>query len=163
MADLKLNKNAKIRKNIKIKKIRHLWWRCRKRRSWFMKNMGHHRLAGVLVHWFSFLFCLHYGRLFKNIPAYVTSIKDAYMPLVNQIMATDGYQKIMEGIGKASPIMINPETYDYSKANTLVDVLYKFRPGTGIHLQINFRIWQFNWFYKKQFNHIVIHFIGINY
>ena len=26
--------------------------------------------------------------------------------------------------------MINPETYDYSKANTLVDVLYKFRPGT---------------------------------
>ena len=52
------------------------------------------------------------------------------MPLVNQIMATDGYQKIMEGIGKASPIMINPETYDYSKANTLVDVLYKFRPGT---------------------------------
>ena len=66
----------------------------------------------------------------QNIPAYVTSIKDAYMPLVNQIMATDGYQKIMEGIGKASPIMINPETYDYSKANTLVDVLYKFRPGT---------------------------------
>ena len=30
----------------------------------------------------------------QNIPAYVTKIKDAYMPLVDQIMATDGFQKI---------------------------------------------------------------------
>lgn len=82
---------------------------------------------GLLIQ-FPILFAL--WPVIQNIPAYVTSIKDAYMPLVNQIMATDGYQKIMEGIGKASPIMINPETYDYSKANTLVDVLYKFRPGT---------------------------------
>ena len=66
----------------------------------------------------------------QNIPAYVTKIKDAYMPLVDQIMATDGFQKIMEGIGSVKPIMISPEIYDYGKANTIVDVLYKFRPGT---------------------------------
>ncbi len=66
----------------------------------------------------------------QNIPAYVTKIKDAYMPLVNQIMATDGYQKIMEKIGSASPIMISPDRYDYSKANTLVDVLYKFQESS---------------------------------
>lgn len=66
----------------------------------------------------------------QNIPAYVSQIKDAYMPLVNEIMATSGYQKIMEGIGSASPILISPERFDYGKANTLVDVLYKFRPGT---------------------------------
>ena len=72
----------------------------------------------------------------QNIPAYVTSIKDAYMPLVNQIMATDGYQKIMEGIGKASPIMkhmiiakqIHSLTY-YTNSDR----------EPGIHLQINFR------------------------
>lgn len=63
----------------------------------------------------------------QNIPAYVSGLKEAYMPLVNEIMATDGYQKIMESFGKLSSININPEKYDYTKANTMVDILYKFQ------------------------------------
>ena len=42
-------------------------------------------------------------------------------------MATDGYQKVMEAIGKAKPIMIDPGKYDYTQANTIIDVLYKFQ------------------------------------
>ena len=33
-------------------------------------------------------------------------------------------------VGMLVPIMVNPEKYDYTKANTLVDVLYKFQEST---------------------------------
>ena len=65
--------------------------------------------------------------IIRNIPAYVGGVKDAYMPLVEKIMATDGYVKIMEKIGEAKPILINADKYSYKEANTLVDVLYKFQ------------------------------------
>lgn len=63
----------------------------------------------------------------QNIPAYVSGLKDAYMPLVDKIIATNGYQKIMESFGTLSTININPEQYDYTKVNTMVDILYKFQ------------------------------------
>ena len=65
-----------------------------------------------------------------NIPAYVGNIRDAYMPLVNGIMGTDGFQKIMEKIGSASPVMMSADKFDYTKADTLVGVLYKFQQTT---------------------------------
>ncbi|MDD3415644.1 MAG: membrane protein insertase YidC [Lachnospiraceae bacterium] len=66
----------------------------------------------------------------RNIPAYVDGVKAVYTPLVNQIMATDGFQKIMETIGNAKPILISSDKFDYTQANTLVDVLYKFQAST---------------------------------
>lgn len=66
----------------------------------------------------------------QNIPAYVGGLKEAYMPLVEKIMATDGYIKVMEAIGSAKPILVNPDQYSYEKANTIVDVLYKFQDST---------------------------------
>lgn len=75
-----------------------------------------------------FLFAL--WPVVQNIPAYVTGVKETYMPLVEQIMATDGYQKIMEAFGTLKTINISPERYDYSKANTMVDILYKFQEST---------------------------------
>lgn len=74
----------------------------------------------------------------RNMPAYITEMKEAYMPLVNGIMATDGFQKVMEKIGEASPILISPEKFDYTKANTLVDVLYKFQPANWDTLRESF-------------------------
>ena len=50
----------------------------------------------------------------SNIPKYVQGVKDVYMPVVNQIMATDGFQKIMEKIGEASPVLMSPKSYDLS-------------------------------------------------
>lgn len=67
----------------------------------------------------------------RNIPAYVHGVKNAYMPLVNEIMATDGYVKIMEKIGQAKPILImNSKATPYTEANTIVDILYKFQANT---------------------------------
>ena len=74
----------------------------------------------------------------RNIPAYVGGIKEAYMPLAESIMATDGYQKIMEKIGEASPILINPKSFDYTKTNTIIDVLYKFSDSTWTTLTDKF-------------------------
>ena len=120
----------KIQKKYKNKKDQASMMKMQEETKLVYEKYGTSPTGGVLCSLIQFPILFALWPVIQNIPAYVTSIKDAYMPLVNQIMATDGYQKIMEGIGKASPIMINPETYDYSKANTLVDVLYKFRPGT---------------------------------
>ena len=66
----------------------------------------------------------------RSIPAYVGEVKEVYTPLLEGIMATDGWQKIMEGIGKAKPIMMDPSRYDYSDKNIIIDVLYKFQSTT---------------------------------
>lgn len=120
----------KIQKKYKNKKDQASMMKMQEETKLVYEKYGTSPTGGCLGSLIQFPILFALWPVIQNIPAYVTSIKDAYMPLVNQIMATDGYQKIMEGIGKASPIMINPGTYDYSKANTLVDVLYKFRPGT---------------------------------
>lgn len=64
------------------------------------------------------------------IPDHVQRVKDVYMPVVEKIMSVDGFQKIMEEIGSASPVLMNAKTYDYSQADTLVNVLYKFQDST---------------------------------
>lgn len=66
----------------------------------------------------------------QNIPKYVDGVKAAYMPVVDQIMQVDGFQKIMETIGSAKPVLMSATAYDYSKADTLVQVLYKFQNST---------------------------------
>ncbi len=69
------------------------------------------------------LFALY--RVIWNIPAYVSSVKSAYIPLVGKILSTGGGQAIMEEIGKGKSI--SPEKYDYALNNTIIDVLYKFQ------------------------------------
>lgn len=66
----------------------------------------------------------------RDIPNYVTSVKNIYMPLIEKITATSGFQKIMETIGSASPILMNPDKYDYSTHETLLTVLYNFQDST---------------------------------
>ena len=83
--------------------------------------------GGCLSIFIQFPILLGLWKVIQNIPAYVGGIKQAYEPLVTSLMATDGYQKVMEAIGKAKPIMIDPGKYDYTQANTIIDVLYKFQ------------------------------------
>lgn len=66
----------------------------------------------------------------RNIPAYVDGIKAAYMPLVEKILSSDKAITALETMGTAKPIFMNPEKYDYTQANTVVDVLYKFQGNT---------------------------------
>lgn len=77
---------------------------------------------------FPFLWAMWY--VIRGVPAYVSQVKDVYTPLISGIMASDGWQKIMEGIGKAKPILMDPSRYDYTQTNTLIDVLYKFQTTT---------------------------------
>lgn len=86
--------------------------------------------GGCLSIFIQFPILLGLWKVIQNIPAYVGGIKEAYEPLVSSIMATNGYQKIMETIGKAKPIMIDPGKFDYSQPNTIIDVLYKFQAST---------------------------------
>jgi len=74
----------------------------------------------------------------RNIPAYVDTVKDAYMPLVEGIMSTDGYQKLIETIGAASPVSMAADKFDYTQVNTIIDVLYKFQSGTWATLTESF-------------------------
>lgn len=70
----------------------------------------------------------------QNIPKYVEGVKELYMPVVDQIMATNGFQGIMEKIGSASPVFLNPKQFDYAQADTLVNVLYRFQDATWANL-----------------------------
>ncbi len=65
-------------------------------------------------------------QVIRNIPAYVSSVKDVYTPLVEKIMGVDGYQKIMSSFLKEAgvgPVKLNYETAT-TTANSMIDVLY---------------------------------------
>ena len=66
----------------------------------------------------------------QNIPNYVTGVRDVYMPVVEKIMSVSGWQSIMEELGSASPVLMNPNNYDYTQASTIVNVLYNFQDAT---------------------------------
>lgn len=127
-----------IQKKYKNKRDQESMLKMQEEMKMVYDKYGTSQMGGCLqlVIQFPILFAL--WKVIQNIPAYVGGVKDMYMPLVNEIMATGGYQKIMEKIGSASPIMINPEKFDYTKTNTIVDVLYKFQPSTWDTLKDKF-------------------------
>lgn len=77
-----------------------------------------------------FLFGLY--PVVQNIPAYVTKVRDVYMPLVDQIKSVSGYQEIMESVSKS--VVINSSSYDFSNTTELVNALYKFQSSTWTDL-----------------------------
>lgn len=79
-----------------------------------------------------FLFALY--PVIQNIPVYVDGVKKIYEPVVESIMATGGYQKIMETIGAASPILMSPKDFDYTDTTVLTNVLYHFQDSTWTNL-----------------------------
>lgn len=78
------------------------------------------------------LFALY--RVFINVPAYVSGVKNNFMPLVDGIVATNGYQDKMETLVSNLRIMTQPAA-DFTQtgealSNSIVDVLYKMN-STG--------------------------------
>lgn len=127
-----------IQKKYKNKRDQESMLKMQEEMKMVYDKYGTSQMGGCLQLVIQFPILLALWKVIQNIPAYVGGVKDMYMPLVNEIMATGGYQKIMEKIGSASPIMINPEKFDYTKANTIVDVLYKFQPSTWDTLKDKF-------------------------
>ena len=68
-------------------------------------------------------------RVFMNVPAYISSVKDVYLDLVDKIMATSGYQDIMTNL--VSTLKLNTVQVDFTATDTttlqnyVVDVLSK--------------------------------------
>lgn len=68
-------------------------------------------------------------RVFMNVPAYISSVKDVYLDLVDKIMATSGYQNIMTNL--MSTLKLNTVQVDFTATDTttlqnyVVDVLSK--------------------------------------
>ena len=69
------------------------------------------------------LFALY--RVIWNVPAYVGSVKNAFMPLVEKILATSGSQEILTEIAKVNNISFEKLGY---AADSIVDTLYKCKP-----------------------------------
>lgn len=79
------------------------------------------------------LFALY--RVFMNVPAYVTGVKDNFGVLVNDIMATDGYQNTITQLVTDLKIVTQPAadftvTDTTAISNSIVDVLNKMN-STG--------------------------------
>lgn len=127
-----------IQKKYKNKRDQESMLKMQEEMKMVYDKYGTSQMGGCLQLVIQFPILLALWKVIQNIPAYVGGVKDMYMPLVNEIMATGGYQKIMEKIGSASPIMINPEKFDYTKTNTIVDALYKFQPSTWDTLKDKF-------------------------
>lgn len=75
-----------------------------------------------------FLFAL--WPVVQNIPAYVNGLKEAYnkFNLIDQIKATEGYQKILENFVSSNKIII--EADKIKGTNSIVDILYKLQDNT---------------------------------
>lgn len=79
------------------------------------------------------LFALY--RVIWNVPAYVSGVKDAFMPLVDKLLNLDGAQAFLTEI--ASRNQINFDKLGYT-ANAIVDTLYKFKPENWSNLAAEF-------------------------
>ena len=72
------------------------------------------------------LFALY--RVFWNVPAYITSVKDIFTDVVNGIMATDGYAGTMEALYKSAGlknVAFHADATGTTMSNSIIDVLYK--------------------------------------
>ena len=68
------------------------------------------------------LFALY--RVIYNIPAYITSVKNTFMPLVEKLLTMDGAVEYMTEVGTGLGIS---KKLDFTAANTFVDILNKFQ------------------------------------
>ena len=83
--------------------------------------------CGQMLIQFPLLLALY--RVFMNVPAYISSVKQVYMGLVDNIMATSGYQDTMTQL--VADLNLRTVAVDFTATDTttlqnyIVDVLYK--------------------------------------
>lgn len=79
------------------------------------------------------LFALY--RVIYNVPAYITGVKNVFLPLVNKILAMEGSVEYMTELGTSLGVS---KKLDFTQANTIVDVLNKFQPKHWVELSEKF-------------------------
>lgn len=68
-------------------------------------------------------------RVVYNVPAYVSSIKEAYIPLIEKIMGINGYQDTLTKLVKdldINSVSLNLNGTKNEAVNSIIDVVYKF-------------------------------------
>ena len=79
------------------------------------------------------LFALY--RVIYNVPAYITSVKNAFMPLVDKLLTMDGAVEYMTEVGTALGVS---KKLDFAAANTFLDVLNKFQASNWADLSAKY-------------------------
>jgi len=79
------------------------------------------------------LFALY--RVIYNVPAYISGVKNVFMPLVNKILATEGSIEYMTELGTKLGVS---KKLDFAASNTIVDVLNKFQSSNWADLSEKF-------------------------
>lgn len=75
-------------------------------------------------------------RVISNIPAYVSSVKEVFLNIVNPLMQQEGY---LEKIGTmGSDFAMDPSKFDFTQSNNIIDLLYKFGPSDWERLTSEF-------------------------
>lgn len=70
-------------------------------------------------------------QVIRNVPAYVDSVKDVYLNLVDKVVNVDGFQKIMEKVVSDVNVAANLNFENATTtSNSIIDVLYAL-PSTG--------------------------------
>ena len=77
------------------------------------------------------LFALY--RVIWNIPAYVDKVKGAFLPLANELMSTSGAESYLAETAKKVAV-----SFKEMNVNTIIDVLYKFKPANWTALTEQF-------------------------
>ena len=77
------------------------------------------------------LFALY--RVIWNIPAYVDKVKAVFIPLADELLKVEGAEETMSEIAKSVAT-----SFPSMSQNTLIDVLYKFRPQSWTTLSEKF-------------------------
>lgn len=77
------------------------------------------------------LFALY--RVIWNVPAYVNSVKEAFLPLAEKLMVTTGAQDFLTEVASKSNVSFKEMTN-----LTIIDVLYKFKPDNWTSLAEKF-------------------------
>jgi YidC/Oxa1 family membrane protein insertase len=80
------------------------------------------------------LFALY--RVIYSVPAYISSVKEAFMPLVNKLLTMDGAVEYMTEVG--ATVGITAKKFDFTQANTFVDVLNKFQATEWANLSAKY-------------------------
>lgn len=79
------------------------------------------------------LFALY--RVIYNVPAYITGVKNVFMPLVDKLLVAEGSVEYMTQLGTSLGIS---KKLDFDAANTMVDVLNKFQSNNWVELYEKF-------------------------
>lgn len=84
--------------------------------------------SGCLPSLMQMVFLLGLYPVVQYVTEYVTKVRDVYAPVIQQIQATSGYEKIMETVSKT--VVPNINSFDITTEKGLANVLYKFQNST---------------------------------